>query len=145
MASRHQGSKTRSGAPFGSDFADTGRAGRIASLHQYFRSVRAPGRPEGGVDGCCQGRADAASLTGFGVQLAELAAGLEAGELLVQEPQEELDPDRHRLGRREIVVRAIADQEPNVGTEQLEAALVLHHRLSVEFTKHAPMVGSSHE
>ena len=57
----------------------------------------APRSPEGSLDGSGQGRADGAGFAELRIQSAELAVLVEAGQLAVQQPQEEFDLDTHRL------------------------------------------------
>ena len=76
----------------------------IAGVLQLFDEGRvdettgAPRSPERSLDGSGQGWADGAGFAGLRIQGAELAVLVEAGQLAVQQPQEELDLDTHRLG-----------------------------------------------
>src|SRR5262249_7970662 len=111
--------------------ANIGARARVA--HPLERShegrideaIRAPCGPDRSADGSRQRWTDRAGLTRVGIERAELAARIEAGQLAVEDLQKALELKPDRLRRRQARVRRLADQQADARAEQLEAAFVL--------------------
>jgi hypothetical protein len=98
---------------------------QLAHQRRVDKAIRSPRGPEGGVNRDGQCRTDFARQATVRVERAEVAARVESAEPAVQGPEEELDLNGHRLGRREARLGRLADQQTHVRAEQPEATIGL--------------------